>query len=69
MRAARWSLDERDPQAAMNWLKGLPQGAARRTLALRIKLKAARLGRHSAEALETARLLSKHRAFSPGAAA
>jgi HemY protein len=68
MRAARWSLDDRDPDAAMAWLKGLPQGAARRTLALRMKLKAARLTRHTAEALETARLLSKHRAFSSGAA-
>ena len=68
MRAARWSLDDREPQAAMNWLKGLPQGAARRTLALRIKLKAARLAQQTAEALETARLLAKHRAFSAGAA-
>jgi HemY protein len=33
-----------------------------------MKLKAARLTRHTAEALETARLLSKHRAFSAGAA-
>jgi HemY protein len=68
MRAARWSLDDREPQAAMTWLKGLPQGAARRTIALRMKLKAARLTRRTAEALETARLLSKHRAFSAGAA-
>jgi HemY protein len=68
MRAARWSLDDREPDAAMAWLKGLPQGAARRTLALRMKLKAARLTRRSAEALETARLLAKHRAFSAGAA-
>ncbi len=68
MRAARWSLDEHDPQAAMQWLKGLPQGAARRTLALRMKLKAARLTHRSAEALETARLLAKHRAFSSSAA-
>jgi HemY protein len=68
LRAARWSLDDRDPHAAMAWLKGLPQGAGRRTLALRIKLKAARLARHNEEALETARLLAKHRAFSPGAA-
>lgn len=68
MRAARWSLDDREPDAAMAWLKGLPQGAARRTLALRIKLKAARLAREPGEALETARLLAKHRAFSPGAA-
>jgi HemY protein len=68
MRAARWSLDDREPEAAMAWLKGLPQGAARRTLALRMKLKAARLTQQSAEALETARLLSKHRAFSTIAA-
>jgi HemY protein len=68
MRAARWSLDDREPQAAMAWLKGLPQGAARRTLALRMKLKAARLAQQTAEALETARLLGKHRAFSSGAA-
>src|SRR5660397_244458 len=45
---------------AMVWLKGLPQGAARRTLALRMRLKAARLTEQTAEALETARLLSKH---------
>ena len=68
MRAARWSLDDREPQAAMSWLKGLPQGAARRTIALRMKLKAARLTGQTAEALETARLLSKHRAFSAAAA-
>jgi HemY protein len=68
MRAARWSLDDREAEAAMAWLKGLPQGAARRTLALRMKLKAARLTGRTAEALETARLLAKHRAFSPAAA-
>jgi HemY protein len=68
MRAARWALQDRDPETAMSWLQGLPQGAARRTIALRIKLKAARLSRHTAEALETARLLAKHRAFSADAA-
>jgi HemY protein len=68
LRAARWSLDDRDPQAAMAWLRELPQGAARRTVALRMKLKAARLGGQTAEAMETARLLAKHRAFSPAAA-
>ena len=68
MRAARWSLDERDPQAASGWLRQLPQGAARRTLALRMRLKAARLDRQNREALETARLLAKHRAFSASAA-
>jgi HemY protein len=68
LRAARWSLDDRDPQAAMAWLSELPQGVSRRTVALRMKLKAARLAGQTAEALETARLLAKHRAFSPAAA-
>ena len=68
MRAARWALDDRDAHAALERLSALPQGAARRTLALRIKLKAARLAQQTAEALETARLLAKHRAFSPAAA-
>ena len=68
LRAARWALDDRDPQSAINWLKELPQGVARRTVALRMKLKAARLAGQTADALETARLLAKHRAFSPAAA-
>ena len=68
LRAARWSLDDRDPQAAMAWINALPQGVARRTVALRMKLKAARLAGQTADALETARLLAKHRAFSPTAA-
>lgn len=68
LRAARWALDDRDAPAALQWLAELPQGAARRTLALRLKLKAARQARRTQEALETARLLAKHRAFSPGAA-
>ena len=68
MRAARWSLDDRDATAALDRLAALPQGAARRTLALRIKLKATRLARQTQGALDTARLLGKHRAFSPSAA-
>ena len=68
MRAARWSLDDRDAGAALDRLAALPQGAARRTLALRIKLKATRLARQTQEALDTARQLGKHRAFSPSAA-
>ncbi|GAA6119943.1 heme biosynthesis HemY N-terminal domain-containing protein [Acidovorax sp. FG27] len=68
LRAARWSLDERDAPAALDWLSALPQGAARRTLALRARLKATRLSHQTQEALETARLLGKHRAFSPAAA-
>lgn len=68
MRAARWSLDDRDANAALERLAALPTGAARRTLALRIKLKATRLARQTQDALDTARLLGKHRAFSPAAA-
>jgi HemY protein len=67
-RAARWALDDRDPGAALELLLQLPQGAARRTLALRMKLRAARQLRQTSQALETARLLAKHRAFSPDAA-
>ncbi len=69
MRAARWALDDRDVATAWDRLEALPQGAARRTLALRMRLKAARLGGKTRLALETARLLAKHRAFSEAAAA
>ncbi|MGA0572548.1 heme biosynthesis HemY N-terminal domain-containing protein [Variovorax sp. VNK109] len=68
LQAARWALDERDPQAALDRLAEMPQGAQRRTLALRLRLKAARQTRRTLEALETARLLAKHKAFSAGAA-
>ena len=68
LRAARWALDDREPQQALNLLAELPMGVARRTVALRIKLKAARLAGQSGQALETARLLVKHRAFSTDAA-
>ncbi len=68
LRAARWALDNRDTGTALEWLASLSQGAARRTLALRAKLKATRLAGHTQEALETARLLAKHRAFSASAA-
>lgn len=68
MRAARWALDDRDIETARQHLDALPQGAARRTIALRMRLKAARLGGQPLQALETARLLAKHRAFSEGAA-
>ena len=67
-RAARWALDERDVQASLGWLEALPVGVQRRTVALRIRLKASRMARQTAVALETARLLAKHRAFSPVAA-
>ena len=67
-RAARWALEDHDASAALDWLAQLPQGAARRTLALRMKLRAARFAKLTLPALETARLLAKHRAFSPDAA-
>ena len=68
LRAARWALDDRDPEAAMKLLQELPVGAGRRTLALRTRLRASRQAGRPLEALETARLLAKHHAFSPVAA-
>jgi HemY protein len=69
MRAARWALDDRDAAESIRRLGELPLGAGRRTIALRIKLKAARLSGNTQVALDTARLLAKHRAFSPAASA
>ncbi len=66
--AARWSLNDRDAPEALRWLDGLRHGPARRTLALRLRLKATRLDRKHTLALETARLLAKHGAFSNTAA-
>jgi HemY protein len=65
LRAIRWAVEDRDLEAASHWLSQLPQGAARRTQALRLKLRVARLAQDNPMALETARLLAKHRAFSP----
>lgn len=62
MRAARWALDDHDASAAAQWLERLPQGAARRTLALRLRFRVARMQGENAVALETMRLLVKHRA-------
>lgn len=68
LRSARWMLDDRDASGALARLEDLPQGASRRTIALRTRLKAARLAGQTLVALETARLLAKHRAFSTAAA-
>ena len=68
LRAARWALEDRDPDAALQGLDELPLGAARRTIALRLRLKASRMARQTRSALDTARLLAKHRAFSELAA-
>lgn len=64
LRAARWAFDDRDAASATRWLDQLPQGAARRTAALRLRFKAARLGGRARQALEMSRLLTKHHAFS-----
>ncbi len=67
--AARWALDDREALDALQCLDQLPHAAGRRTVALRLRLKASRLARQHLAALETARLLSKHRAFSSAEAA
>ena len=66
--AAEWALDDRDATRALELLGELPQGVARRTHALRLKLSATRLGRAPQDALKTARLLAKHQGFSKIAA-
>lgn len=68
LRAARWLLDDRDAAASLDQLKTLPPAAGRRMVAMRLQLKAARLAGQPAQALETATLLAKHKAFSPAAA-
>jgi HemY protein len=66
LRAARWLLDDRDAgresETPLQALHFLP---ARRMVAMRLQLKAARLAGQPAQALDTALLLAKHRAFSP----
>jgi HemY protein len=64
LRRARWALDDRDAPAAMRWLDQLPSGASRRTVALRMRFRAARQAGEQLMALESSRLLTKHRAFS-----
>jgi len=69
LRAVRWAVDDRHLSEAQQLLGRLPQGASRRTVALRIKLKLAQLANEHATAFETARLLAKHKAFSAPVAA
>jgi HemY protein len=68
LRAARWLLDDRDAQGSLERLKELPTAVGRRMVAMRLLLKASRLAGQTAQALDTAVLLAKHRAFSPAAA-
>lgn len=67
LRAARWALDDREAVKSLEWLDLMPQGASRRTLALRLRFKAARMAGRPLQALEMARLLTKHRAFTEAA--
>ena len=67
--AARWALNDRDADQALAWLDRLRQGTARRTLTQRMRLQAARLSQQPLQALDTARQLAKHGAFSDAAAA
>jgi HemY protein len=67
--AAEWAIDDRDAPRAIELLSELPAGVARRTQALRLRLLAQRLSQQPLPALHTARLLAKHQAFSPVAAA
>lgn len=62
--ATRWAVQDRDWALAEQRFEALPQGAARRTLALRLRFKMARLANRPLPALEVARLLGKHHAFS-----
>ena len=66
--AAEWAIDDRDAPRAIELLGELPAGVARRTQALRLRLLAQRLTQQPLPALQTARLLAKHQAFSPSAA-
>lgn len=68
LRAARWALDDHDAVLALQNLDDLGQGPGRRTLALRMRLKASRMAGRTIMALEAARLLAKHHALSQTAA-
>jgi HemY protein len=67
--AAEWAIDDRDAPRAIELLGELPAGVARRTQALRLRLLAQRLTLQPLPALQTARLLANHQAFTPTAAA
>lgn len=62
--AAEWALEDRDAAGALQALGRMPPGAQRRTQALRLKMQASRLTRQPLEALQTARMLANHQAFS-----
>ncbi len=69
LRALTWAVDNNKAATAQRWLAQMPQGVARRTATLRLKLKLTRLTQDHVAGFETARLLAKHRAFSEVASA
>lgn len=69
LQAATWALHDQDSALALDYLAQLTPGAARRTSALKIRLRADQMAGKAKHALETARLLTKHKAFSPAASA
>lgn len=68
MLAAEWMLEDNEADRAAELMAALPPGVARRTHALRLKLRVLRVQRKPVEALQTARLLAKHQGFSKAAA-
>lgn len=68
LRALHWAVGGGEVVAAQRLMADLPQGVARRTAVLRLKLRLSRMTADHATGLETARLLAKHRAFSASAA-
>lgn len=69
LRAARWALRDGDGPAALHWLQQLPPGAQRRTLALRLRQRAASLSGQAQEADRLARLLARRSPPAPAPAA
>jgi len=62
---AEFAIDDLDPAKALQILHSMPQGLARRTHALRLKMRAAKAAGQPIEALRATRLLAKHKGFSP----
>jgi HemY protein len=60
---AEWALDDGQAERADTLLRELPPGVARRTHALRLRLRAARQARQPLQALHMARMLANHQAF------
>jgi HemY protein len=69
LQAASWALQDIDAGLALDYLGQVTPGAARRTYGLKIRLRADQMAGKVEHALETARLLAKHKAFTAQASA